>query len=112
MIRLALRRCVRAMATPIVRPRYLSSPVVTHHLNSPKDRKDETAGACGKVPPPADGLFPQEEEDEDEQEEMFVEPHESFGHSSKEWGGPRRGGRFPEPTRYGDWERKGRCSDF
>lgn len=23
-------------------------------------------------------------------------------------GGPRG----PEPTRYGDWERKGRCSDF
>lgn len=27
---------------------------------------------------------------------------------SKETGGP--GG--PEPTRYGDWERKGRCIDF
>lgn len=25
-----------------------------------------------------------------------------------EVGGPRG----PEPTRYGDWERKGRCSDF
>uniref|UniRef100_A0A8C6TFP4 Succinate dehydrogenase assembly factor 4, mitochondrial n=1 Tax=Neogobius melanostomus TaxID=47308 RepID=A0A8C6TFP4_9GOBI len=27
---------------------------------------------------------------------------------SKEKGGPRG----PEPTRYGDWERKGRCVDF
>ncbi len=26
----------------------------------------------------------------------------------KEFGGPRG----PEPTRYGDWERNGRCSDF
>jgi hypothetical protein len=26
----------------------------------------------------------------------------------KEIGGPKG----PEPTRYGDWERKGRCSDF
>ena len=26
----------------------------------------------------------------------------------KEVGGPKG----PEPTRYGDWERKGRCSDF
>lgn len=26
----------------------------------------------------------------------------------KEIGGPTG----PEPTRYGDWERKGRCSDF
>lgn len=26
----------------------------------------------------------------------------------KEFGGPKG----PEPTRYGDWERKGRCVDF
>ncbi len=26
---------------------------------------------------------------------------------------PEKGGpKSPEPTRYGDWERKGRCSDF
>lgn len=30
------------------------------------------------------------------------------GHPSKEVGG--RAG--PEPTRYGDWERNGRCIDF
>jgi hypothetical protein len=47
-----------------------------------------------------------------EEEEMFVEPHASFGVRTREWGGPRRGGRFPEPTRYNDWERNGRCSDF
>lgn len=28
--------------------------------------------------------------------------------SAKEVGGPKG----PEPTRYGDWERKGRCIDF
>ncbi|MGR8947353.1 MAG: succinate dehydrogenase assembly factor 4 [Gammaproteobacteria bacterium] len=28
--------------------------------------------------------------------------------TEKEIGGPRG----PEPTRYGDWERKGRCVDF
>jgi hypothetical protein len=28
--------------------------------------------------------------------------------SAEEFGGPKG----PEPTRYGDWERKGRCSDF
>jgi hypothetical protein len=47
-----------------------------------------------------------------EQEDMFVEAHASFAHDKREWGGPRRGGRLPEPTRFGDWERKGRCSDF
>jgi hypothetical protein len=53
-----------------------------------------------------------DDDDEMEQEEMFVDPHESFQHRVREWGGPRRGGRFLEPTRFGDWERKGRCSDF
>lgn len=52
------------------------------------------------------------DDDEMEQEDMFVEAHESFEHNIMEWGGPRRGGRLPEPTRFGDWERKGRCTDF
>jgi len=29
-------------------------------------------------------------------------------HPSKEIGGPKG----PEPTRYGDWEKNGRCIDF
>ncbi len=53
-----------------------------------------------------------DDDDEMEQEEMFVDAHEAFEFKTLEWGGPRRGGRLPEPTRYGDWERKGRCSDF
>ena len=32
--------------------------------------------------------------------------------ASGEWGGPTKGGKRPEPTRFGDWERSGRCSDF
>jgi hypothetical protein len=52
------------------------------------------------------------DEESMEQEDMFVEAHSSFEHSEREWGGPRRGGRLPEPTRFGDWERNGRCSDF
>jgi hypothetical protein len=47
------------------------------------------------------------ETDEDEMEEMFI-----MGPAGVEWGGPTRGGARPEPTRYGDWERKGRASDF
>ncbi|KAL7577642.1 hypothetical protein ACA910_015159 [Epithemia clementina (nom. ined.)] len=79
-------------------------------LNTKHDAGEEvkqgmTTAACGPLPNTSD-------DDEEEQEEMFVDPYDSFEHSSKEWGGPRRGGRFPEPTRYGDWERKGRCSDF
>ena len=50
----------------------------------------------------------EEMEDENtEMEYMFCETS-----SGREWGGPMRGGRFYEPTRFGDWERKGRCTDF
>jgi len=64
---------------------------------------NKLAAACGTV---------DVDDDEMEQEEMFVDPHKSLGHDKREWGGPRRGGRLLEPTRFGDWERKGRCSDF
>lgn len=36
------------------------------------------------------------------------EEGELVNNNTGEIGGPRG----PEPTRYGDWERKGRCSDF
>lgn len=39
----------------------------------------------------------------DEPETPHAEPHEVA-----EVNGPKG----PEPTRYGDWERKGRCVDF
>lgn len=58
--------------------------------------------ACG--PTNDDDNFDDEEED---LEEMFI-----MGPAGMEWGGPTRGGQRPEPTRYGDWERKGRASDF
>ena len=49
------------------------------------------------------------QEDNDDEIEMFTKGP-SKGHL--EWGGPTKGGKFPEPTRYGDWERKGRATDF
>ncbi|OVA01964.1 Protein of unknown function DUF1674 [Macleaya cordata] len=48
---------------------------------------------------PVDG---NEEEEEDEDEDDGV------NRQTGEIGGPKG----PEPTRYGDWERNGRCSDF
>ena len=46
--------------------------------------------------------------EEEDIEQMLVEGPDG----SLEHGGPTRGGRYKEPTRFGDWERKGRCSDF
>ena len=82
---------------PIIRGNFKGA---THEKESVKIE------ACGDVKDEED------DDDEMEKEQMFVEPHESFEFRVMEWGGPRRGGRLPEPTRYGDWERKGRASDF
>ncbi|XP_025951673.1 succinate dehydrogenase assembly factor 4, mitochondrial [Dromaius novaehollandiae] len=50
--------------------------------------------------------------DEPEESNIESEPLEKFpdgiNPTTKERGGPKG----PEPTRYGDWERKGRCIDF
>ncbi|VDM03543.1 unnamed protein product [Schistocephalus solidus] len=40
------------------------------------------------------------------------EPLERFPDDINPLTGERGGPRGPEPTRYGDWERKGRCIDF
>ena len=42
-----------------------------------------------------------------EQEDQGIRA-EDDDRQSEELGGPKG----PEPTRYGDWERKGRCIDF
>ncbi|CAN8251448.1 unnamed protein product [Cochlearia groenlandica] len=48
-----------------------------------------------------------EEEEEDEEEEGEG-GGEIVNKETGEIGGPKG----PEPTRYGDWEQRGRCSDF
>ena len=53
-----------------------------------------------KTPPPQSGINV-DQEDEEDMVEMFNE-------ETGEWNGPRG----LEPTRYGDWESKGRCWDF
>eukprot|EP00934_Nitzschia_sp_Nitz4_P007013 Nitzschia sp. Nitz4//scaffold36_size144017//97667//98283//NITZ4_003104-RA/size144017-snap-gene-0.197-mRNA-1//1//CDS//3329549510//7003//frame0 len=83
------------------------SVVVNHEAGKPG-----TAAAGDEVDPKSCGTPPAADDDDMEEEEMFVEADSSLGHDMAEWGGPRRGGRFPEPTRFGDWERQGRCSDF
>mmetsp|Transcript_26949 Transcript_26949/g.41765 ORF Transcript_26949/g.41765 Transcript_26949/m.41765 type:complete len:179 (-) Transcript_26949:120-656(-) len=80
--------------------------------STPTNSTDESAttssgSSCSQ------GIPLDDEEEEEEQEEMFVTADPVLGHGTiKEWGGPRRGGSLAEPTRFGDWERKGRCTDF
>mmetsp|Transcript_18385 Transcript_18385/g.54622 ORF Transcript_18385/g.54622 Transcript_18385/m.54622 type:complete len:103 (+) Transcript_18385:186-494(+) len=97
-------RLARAVSTHL-RPqpmltsaRALSAPALAAEPEPPAP----PARSATPVPP-----APREDDDDDDLEDMFVDT--SMG---REWGGPTRGGRMPEPTRFGDWERKGRATDF
>ncbi|XP_020776978.1 succinate dehydrogenase assembly factor 4, mitochondrial isoform X2 [Boleophthalmus pectinirostris] len=57
-----------------------------------------------KKPNTPQGRFDQSEKVDD----VLQKFPEDVNPITKEKGGPRG----PEPTRYGDWERKGRCVDF
>ncbi|XP_066934036.1 succinate dehydrogenase assembly factor 4, mitochondrial-like [Clytia hemisphaerica] len=47
-----------------------------------------------------------------ESEEQEPDPYAPFPEATNPETGEIGGPLGPEPTRYGDWERKGRCSDF
>lgn len=80
------------------------SPINSRFITTIKEQKSK---GCGTEPNSSSKDTKEELADEDELEEMFVQgPH------GIEWGGPTRGGKRPEPTRYGDWEYKGRVIDF
>ncbi|GKC14344.1 succinate dehydrogenase assembly factor 4, mitochondrial [Tanacetum coccineum] len=49
-----------------------------------------------------------ENENEQEEEDDLEGDEPDMNKDTGEIGGPKG----PEPTRYGDWERNGRCSDF
>ena len=97
---LRARAAVPSLAAlpPLGGARPVPSPAGARRYQSPDAKK------------PADAApeLPQTDDDaDDDMEDMFVDT--SMG---KEWGGPTRGGKMPEPTRFGDWERKGRATDF
>ncbi|XP_004482987.1 succinate dehydrogenase assembly factor 4, mitochondrial [Dasypus novemcinctus] len=86
------------------------SPLLCHSLrkmSSSQEGKSESAKQSLKKPKLPEGRF-----DAPEGSHLEKEPLEKFPDDinpvTKEKGGPRG----PEPTRYGDWERKGRCIDF
>ena len=61
--------------------------------------------AAASKPEEACGPLPAEDDD-------LSDPVSMIDSKTGEWGGPTKGGTMPEPTRFGDWERKGRCTDF
>lgn len=94
-------------------PSYLSSLLSSSTTGIPeavtvlKVKNDKASeGTDQKIKKEACGTTTADDELE-ELEEMFI-----MGPAGIEWNGPTRGGARPEPTRYKDWERKGRCTDF
>ncbi|ERN06074.1 hypothetical protein AMTRI_Chr05g73210 [Amborella trichopoda] len=76
--------------------RWISSPSSVAEEQHPITHKDKD-----EMPKQGKG-----ERRETEEEEAVQENH--VNKETGEIGGPRG----PEPTRFGDWERNGRCSDF
>ena len=110
---LRLLRIVRP-GPAATRPAVVRPPALRRPKSSAAAPADADAGAAPLAaprddPPPTkiNVAIDAETDDDDDMEDMFVDT--SMG---KEWGGPTRGGRMPEPTRFGDWERKGRATDF
>ncbi|KAJ7341596.1 hypothetical protein JRQ81_005893 [Phrynocephalus forsythii] len=73
---------------------------------SPKGNVEPTKQPLKKPKLPV-GRFDEPEEFSTEKEPLEKFP-DDVNPVTKERGGPKG----PEPTRYGDWERKGRCIDF
>uniref|UniRef100_A0A4X2L0W7 Succinate dehydrogenase assembly factor 4, mitochondrial n=2 Tax=Vombatus ursinus TaxID=29139 RepID=A0A4X2L0W7_VOMUR len=74
--------------------------------NSSQGQSEPTRQAL-KKPKLPQGRFDAPEDSNLEQEPLEKFPGD-INPLTKEKGGPKG----PEPTRYGDWERKGRCVDF
>ena len=68
-----------------------------------KKKQKEEENAAGAV---------KGEEGEKAEEEVAPDPYAPFPNNKNPITGEIGGPRGPEPTRYGDWERKGRCTDF
>ncbi|KAM3862558.1 succinate dehydrogenase assembly factor 4, mitochondrial [Diretmus argenteus] len=77
----------------------------------PSDRCSRSAsGAAKDREPLRKAQTPQGRLDttEEKSQDVLEKFPDGVNPETKEKGGPRG----PEPTRYGDWERKGRCIDF
>ncbi|KAL6500946.1 hypothetical protein OROHE_025143 [Orobanche hederae] len=101
----------RVFSSPIVRSEFSSSSsrrliCTTAQLlqNHPRETKEPTISEeKEKIHNQIDDERVQASGDEEDEED-----DESVNKQTGEIGGPRG----PEPTRYGDWEKNGRCSDF
>ncbi|KAL4155812.1 hypothetical protein PRNP1_007914 [Phytophthora ramorum] len=110
---MALRRVVTLMAAGSRHSLGMSTQSLQLQLRFYSDDKDtdfvalHPSGKPHITNTPAAVSEDMDDEDDEDDEDMVA-----VGPSGVEYGGPTRGGKLKEPTRFGDWERKGRCSDF
>ncbi|XP_069929998.1 succinate dehydrogenase assembly factor 4, mitochondrial [Oryctolagus cuniculus] len=106
--RIKTRRVARALSGHCVESGGL--PFLCHSLrktSSSQGGKSKPVTQALKKPRLPQGRFDAPEDSHLEKEPLKKFP-DDVNPVTKEKGGPRG----PEPTRYGDWERKGRCIDF
>ena len=93
-----LRVLMRRLATAVPRGAVAVEPVKGGPRALARAVSPEPpAESCGTAPAADDDL---------------ADPVSNVDPKTGEWGGPTKGGTMPEPTRFGDWERKGRCSEL
>ncbi|XP_044146641.1 succinate dehydrogenase assembly factor 4, mitochondrial [Bufo gargarizans] len=88
-------------------PTYAGQLGVVRAASNNPTQSDSSTKPPLKKPKTPQGRFDETEETTKEREPLERFPDDT-NPITKEKGGPRG----PEPTRYGDWERKGRCIDF
>ncbi|KAJ0407816.1 hypothetical protein P43SY_008277 [Pythium insidiosum] len=109
------RVCKTRCAQPrMVQSRFLSHTPARLHGNHDDDDDFVELNTAQQKKPAAVLHTAIDDDDDDVDDEDLADMVETvaMGPSGVEYGGPQRGGKFREPTRFGDWERKGRCSDF
>ncbi|CAN1751203.1 Succinate dehydrogenase assembly factor 4, mitochondrial [Linum perenne] len=94
-----------ARSDPVVKVDTLSN-TLRRLVSSTTTHQPEQEDLTNRNPSPD----PESEKRLEEEEEAEEEDGDDYGVNKEtgEIGGPRG----PEPTRYGDWEKNGRCSDF
>ncbi|XP_074532302.1 succinate dehydrogenase assembly factor 4, mitochondrial [Halichoeres trimaculatus] len=97
-----LQRCASASRRVVLNGRALECAFTGCSRSASSAVKDKEPLKKAKTP---QGRFDSPEEKNKDVLEKFPD---DVNPVTKEKGGPRG----PEPTRYGDWERKGRCVDF
>lgn len=92
---------------------WLTSKPATHFARSLSTIVGSEASKSHPAQPQSSAPAPQTEDcgtiDDYDSDDDYVQ---MIDEKTGEWGGPTKGGTKPEPTRYGDWERNGRCTDF